>query len=222
MQETSPLITDKLSTVNVGTATTEDEDKTFDVIKKVESAFVPGALTNYENGLLLSMGLTSRIIGVSGVNVTYSDGSLSEIPVHVRPDFGAAFVDSRPDNVGGWIYVSNSEHKSTGKGGVGAFTFNNYGELTDYRMILNGTTSNCGGGKTPWNTWISCEEKTAGRVIQVDPLGQREPAVITIGNDGIGGKFESFAYDLRGTDAPQYFVTGALLVKEFVSLLPNK
>ena len=40
----------------------------------------------------------------------------------------------------------------------------------DYYMILEGTAKNCGGGKTPWDTWISCEERKEGRCWEADPF----------------------------------------------------
>ncbi len=30
-------------------------------------------------------------------------------------------------------------------------------------VVLNGTSTNCNGGRTPWGSWLSCEETTAGR-----------------------------------------------------------
>jgi secreted PhoX family phosphatase len=36
-----------------------------------------------------------------------------------------------------------------------------------YKRILTETTRNCGGGKTFWNTWMTCEEKDNGQVWEV-------------------------------------------------------
>ena len=126
--------------------------------------------------LLLSEGLEARIIARTNQSVLYDvggdafggsifDGDVFDIkssyPVkfHGRPDFGATFVDERKWNEGGWIYVSNSEMQQQGKGGVGAITFNKHGKVLNYKMVLENTTMNCGGGRTPWNTWVSCEGK---------------------------------------------------------------
>ena len=113
--------------------------------------YKPGQLTVTENGLLLSTGLQSRIIAITGEPVLFKDGSKSSIPFHDQPDAGAVFVDYSPANKGGYAYVSNAEVGTKG-GGVGSIIFNANGDPVDYKMILTGTTRNCGGGKTYWQT----------------------------------------------------------------------
>lgn len=120
------------------------------------------------NGIMLPQGFTSRIVARSGERAAASDYRW-----HGAPDGGAVFP--APD--GGWIYVSNSEVRSTGKGGVGALRFSAGGEIVDSYPILQNTMSNCAGGATPWNTWLSCEEHSRGRVWETDPFGKREARV---------------------------------------------
>ncbi|WP_254716353.1 alkaline phosphatase PhoX [Actinomadura sp. WMMB 499] len=45
-------------------------------------------------------------------------------------------------------------------------------DVTSAYRILNGTTLNCAGGGTPWNTWLSCEEHDLGLVFETDPRGE--------------------------------------------------
>lgn len=175
------------------------------------ATYVPGLLTVEQDGLILSEGLTARILAVSNAPATYHNGQNSTINVHTDPDAGACFPDLRPGNEGGWIYVSNSEAKPAENstdtpGGVGAFTFDSSGNLIDYNMVLEGTIANCGGGKTPWGAWISGEERKDGMIWQVDPTGEREPAILTMSNPN-PGMFESFAYDARNTSTPRFFMS---------------
>ena len=170
--------------------------------------YVPGKLTTLENKLLLSEGLQARIIAESGKRVTYSDGSSSKAKFHILPDAGATFPDTRNWNKGGWIYASNSEarNKTLLEGGVGAITFDKDGEVLDYKMVLDNTHMNCGGGRTPWGTWVSCEEiEFDGQIYQVDPTGERRAEKMTIGSPG--GRWESFAYDIRDKSKPRFFAT---------------
>lgn len=109
-------------------------------------SYVPGKLTNAQNGLLLSEGLQSRIIARANEKVPLVDGDLSDEVFHGEPDGAAVFAH---DNDDGWIYVSNAELMQ-GEGGVGAIVFNADGEVVEYKKLLRGTSRNCSGGKTPW------------------------------------------------------------------------
>ena len=178
--------------------------------------FQPGKLTTMKSGLLLSEGLDARIIATATQAVPYDVIELLEDGVtfvdrssekfHQRPDGGATYWDTDPLNVGGWVYVSNSEMMEEGKGGVGRIKFDRNGNVLDYRMLLTGTTMNCNGGKTPWNTWVSCEEvEDVGQLYQVDPTGNRPPELMSMASEG--GMWEAFAYDDRDRDVPRFFVS---------------
>ncbi|WP_406058067.1 PhoX family protein [Streptomyces sp. NBC_01077] len=111
------------------------------------------------NGILLPAGFTSRVIARSGQTVPGTSYTW-----HSAPDGGACFADGT-----GWIYVSNSEINPSG--GTSAVRFSSTGAVTGAYRILSGTRQNCAGGRTPWNTWLSCEEVSLGYVYETDPYG---------------------------------------------------
>jgi uncharacterized protein len=171
--------------------------------------FALGVLSPAKDGIKLSKGLSARIVGRTGQKVSYTSpnatAATSTLNFHTEPDGAEAF--SLPD--GGFVYTSNSE-VDNGGGGVYGVEFDRQGLVRNYKALLTGTCRNCNGGRTPWNTWVSCEEVSGGQCWQVDPLGLRSPQQTVLG-DTAGGSFEAFSYDARNTSALAFYVTEDLV-----------
>ena len=137
--------------------------------------YTPGNFSQQliENGLLLSNGLKSRILATKGNQVVFDgDRGKSFEVMHRRAD-GAAVIpklDSNRQETDDYYMCSNSE-MVLWEGGVGCFEFNADHELVGYEKLLSKTWFNCGGGRSPWNTWLSAEEfhPFGGRVYEVNP-----------------------------------------------------
>jgi sugar lactone lactonase YvrE len=120
------------------------------------------------NGIMLPAGFSSREIAranqpVQGTSYLW----------HIFPDGQATYETGD----GGWILVSNSESLAPRGGGASAIRFAADGSIEDAYRILSDTQTNCAGGRTPWGTWLSCEEYDGGQVWEADPTGERPAAV---------------------------------------------
>jgi Bacterial protein of unknown function (DUF839) len=153
------------------------------------SAYIPGELTVFKEGLRLSTGLDVRKIAIKDQPVQYANGGKSSVNFHANPDGAAVFLKN--DNSGNYFYVSNSEVGISG--GVGSIEFDTNGNVLGYKRVLTGTDKNCGGGRSPYGTWLSCEEdETSGFVWEVSPNGDftgRKTNLVPR-----GGNYESVAF----------------------------
>lgn len=170
----------------------------------------PGDNTVVMNGLRLSTGLSARVIATTGQPVPFDNSNeVSTHPFHTAPDGAGVFVD---EETGGWVYVTNSEDSDIQKGGVGAIYFDAQGQVVGYARLLGlgsffpQTRRNCGGGKTYWDTWLTCEEHDAGEVWEVDPWTGATKSHATIVGP-LDMNYEAAAYDNRVPSDPKFFAT---------------
>ena len=157
-----------------------------------------GPLVADPNGLLsLPEGFSYKIVAQSGVT-RLETGE----PTPSDPDGTAAFVRHRGN---GSVLVNNHEvgggepyrvpalpgytYDPAAGGGTTNIEVDKDGNRLREYVSLAGTHNNCAGGKSPWNTWLTCEEaeslsgqtKPHGYVFDVDPYDQdanRDPQPI--------------------------------------------
>ncbi|KAL7545818.1 hypothetical protein ACHAWF_009167 [Thalassiosira exigua] len=158
-----------------------------------------------ELGIQISKGLSVRAIAWTGQRVPYADGGESEIEYH-RDSDAAGIISMNPSDrlSSGYVYLANSE-VGFSQGGVYGLYIDADGNVVEYKALLTGTSRNCGGGYTPWNTWVSCEEDTGGQCHEIDPVGGRTMETVLGGS--FGGRYESVACDDRDPSNLKFFTT---------------
>ena len=151
---------------------------------KVLSKLKPyGKLKKDPNGILnLPKGFSYRIISTMGeimsdgfvtpgapdgmATFEYGDGKVLVVRNHELMPKGLGpfgekneFLKNMPS---GKMYDASTNRLC--KGGTSSFIYNEKtGKIEKSWLSLAGTLRNCAGGKTPWNSWISCEEVFANK-----------------------------------------------------------
>jgi len=93
--------------------------------------------------------------------------------------------DVAEDSLVSVAHVAGKTYDPAGAGGTTTLVISPHRELLRHQISLAGTLDNCGGGPSPWRTWLTCEEtletleKPHGYIFEVDPWhgGNPEPIV---------------------------------------------
>jgi secreted PhoX family phosphatase len=90
-----------------------------------------------------------------------------------------------------------------------------------YKRVLSGTNNNCGGGRSPYNTWLTCEENgSSGYTWEASPEGAftgRKTNLVPY-----GGNFESVAFDFDpSVNRHVYYITDDSSTGPLIQFTPS-
>lgn len=157
--------------------------------------------------LMLPLGFTFSVVSVQGMPMSDLNGDGTPYPVPGAMDGMEAFQlpngnirlirnhEDRlpPSELTRQLLQERDKRRGprakaydeNGAGGTTSLEVQPHGlrRLIDQHWSLVGTTVNCAGGRTPWGSWITCEETTAGPAINVSsgstctalPTGYQKP-----------------------------------------------
>ncbi|MFF9024583.1 alkaline phosphatase PhoX [Streptomyces eurythermus] len=199
-----------------------------------------GPLIPDPNGLLdLPKGFRYTVLSREGDPLRSGEG-----PVPSHHDGMAAFAG----RAGRTHLVRNHENRATaqipvptvggltydpaGKGGCTALTLDRHQRVLSERVAIAGTAVNCAGGRTPWGTWLTCEEtedkagtngytKDHGFVFEVHPTDPHRTGAVPL---AALGRFQHEAVAIDPRDGVLYETEDAFQKPFglFYRFLPNR
>ncbi|CAL9656401.1 alkaline phosphatase PhoX [Streptomyces sp. enrichment culture] len=199
-----------------------------------------GPLVPDPNGLLdLPKGFRYTVLSREGDPLRSGEG-----PVPSHHDGMAAFAG----RAGRTHLVRNHENRATaqipvptvggltydpaGKGGCTVLTLDRHRRVLSERVAIAGTAVNCAGGRTPWGTWLTCEEtedkagtngytKDHGFVFEVHPTDPHRTGAVPL---TALGRFQHEAVAIDPRDGVLYETEDAFQKPFglFYRFLPNR